>query len=226
MKESKEKILWVLTIFLALSAFTFIPGISSSLFALLACAAAPVTQIQEVINKIITKKWLKNVIIVIIALAAIYTAPTNNTYNQQKNSIEPQATDTIAIVQSSQKPEPTEKPTPEPTEKPTPKPTATPTLAPTPTPTEKPTPTPKITPAPTIEPTPKPTPKPAQASSAQKQNTQNNEAAQTPTSAECYTTPTGKRYHFSAACAGKNATPSTIAKATSSGLTPCKKCAQ
>ena len=40
-----------------------------------------------------------------------------------------------------------------------------------------------------------------------------------------YITPTGKRYHYSASCAGKNATPSTLADALSSGLTPCQKCA-
>lgn len=41
-----------------------------------------------------------------------------------------------------------------------------------------------------------------------------------------YVTPTGKRYHLKASCAGKNATPSTVSKAKSRGLTPCKKCAQ
>lgn len=41
-----------------------------------------------------------------------------------------------------------------------------------------------------------------------------------------YVTPTGKRYHLKASCAGKNATPSTVSKAKARGLTPCKKCAQ
>lgn len=41
-----------------------------------------------------------------------------------------------------------------------------------------------------------------------------------------YVTPTGKRYHLKASCAGKNATASTVSKAKSRGLTPCKKCAQ
>lgn len=40
-----------------------------------------------------------------------------------------------------------------------------------------------------------------------------------------YITPTGKRYHYSASCAGKNATPSTLSNAKSRGLTPCQKCA-
>lgn len=43
--------------------------------------------------------------------------------------------------------------------------------------------------------------------------------------ATVYVTPTGKRYHYSASCAGKNATASTLEKAKSRGLTPCQKCA-
>lgn len=38
-----------------------------------------------------------------------------------------------------------------------------------------------------------------------------------------YVTPTGKRYHFSSACAGKNAIKSTT-KEQKNKTTPCKKC--
>ncbi|MGO5027597.1 DUF4236 domain-containing protein [Candidatus Agathobaculum pullicola] len=40
-----------------------------------------------------------------------------------------------------------------------------------------------------------------------------------------YVTPTGKRYHYSASCAGKNATEATLEQAQARGLTPCKNCA-
>lgn len=40
-----------------------------------------------------------------------------------------------------------------------------------------------------------------------------------------YVTPTGKRYHYSAKCAGKNATEATLDEAQNMGLTPCKNCA-
>ena len=40
-----------------------------------------------------------------------------------------------------------------------------------------------------------------------------------------YRTPTGKRYHLSPSCGGKNSTPTTLQAAQSAGLTPCKKCA-
>ncbi len=38
-----------------------------------------------------------------------------------------------------------------------------------------------------------------------------------------YVTPTGKRYHYSPTCGGKNSKASTLANAKSMGLTPCKK---
>ena len=41
-----------------------------------------------------------------------------------------------------------------------------------------------------------------------------------------YITPTGKRWHRLASCAGPNAIPTTIDEAESEGYTPCKKCAQ
>lgn len=40
-----------------------------------------------------------------------------------------------------------------------------------------------------------------------------------------YVTPTGKRYHILASCAGKNASPATLSEALARGLTPCQKCA-
>lgn len=39
-----------------------------------------------------------------------------------------------------------------------------------------------------------------------------------------YITPTGKRYHYSKSCAGKNASETTKTKAEKLGLTGCKKC--
>ena len=41
-----------------------------------------------------------------------------------------------------------------------------------------------------------------------------------------YRTPSGKRYHFDPDCGGKNSYQTTLDAAKSSGLTPCKKCAQ
>ena len=40
-----------------------------------------------------------------------------------------------------------------------------------------------------------------------------------------YRTPTVKRYHFDSNCGGKNSYKTTLQKAKSAGLTPCKKCA-
>lgn len=41
-----------------------------------------------------------------------------------------------------------------------------------------------------------------------------------------YITPTGKRYHYSSECAGKNAKATTKDQAEDWGFAPCKKCAQ
>jgi hypothetical protein len=40
-----------------------------------------------------------------------------------------------------------------------------------------------------------------------------------------YTTPTGKRYHYSLNCAGESGFATDLDEAEASGLTPCKKCA-
>lgn len=41
-----------------------------------------------------------------------------------------------------------------------------------------------------------------------------------------YVTPTGTKYHYSAACAGDNYSPTTLHEAKEIGLDPCKKCAK
>ena len=41
-----------------------------------------------------------------------------------------------------------------------------------------------------------------------------------------YRTPTGKRYHYSATCGGKNSKEVSLDDAKASGLTPCQKCAK
>lgn len=67
----------------------------------------------------------------------------------------------------------------------------------------------------------------AEPSTTTKQTTTANPFPTTSTSNSqtVYVTPTGKRYHYSSSCAGKNATRSTLSDAKSRGLTPCKKCA-
>ena len=45
-----------------------------------------------------------------------------------------------------------------------------------------------------------------------------------PTSQTVYITPSGKRWHLSESCAGKNAMATTLEKAEEKSLTPCKKC--
>ncbi len=61
------------------------------------------------------------------------------------------------------------------------------------------------------------------------ENTTENEVIQTEKEARTtdktvYVTPTGKKYHFSKSCAGKNATPTSL-EAAKRHYDPCKKCA-
>lgn len=63
-------------------------------------------------------------------------------------------------------------------------------------------------------------------SSASTSSTSTSTSAPVTNGQTVYVTPTGKRYHLKASCAGKNATASTLSKAKARGLTPCKKCAQ
>ena len=62
------------------------------------------------------------------------------------------------------------------------------------------------------------TTKQSSSGSSTSSNTQNSQTV--------YVTPTGKRYHLSPTCGGKNSTATTLSNAKSMGLTPCKKCAQ
>lgn len=53
------------------------------------------------------------------------------------------------------------------------------------------------------------------------------EPSDTPAQAEhVYASPSGKRYHYDAACPGKNGQEITWDEVEQRGLTPCKKCAQ
>lgn len=62
-------------------------------------------------------------------------------------------------------------------------------------------------------------------SQSQKSNASSSQSS-TNNSRTVYITPTGKRYHLSPTCGGKNSSATTLSHALSIGLTPCKKCAQ
>ena len=61
-------------------------------------------------------------------------------------------------------------------------------------------------------------------STTKESTTQPTESQTSTNSRIVYITPTGKRYHFKASCAGKNAIRTTLEKAKAT-TTPCKKCA-
>lgn len=77
---------------------------------------------------------------------------------------------------------------------------------------------------------PETTTKPSTSTSTSNGNTTNTGSSSTstvkPDQNTVYVTPTGKRYHYSKDCAGKNGTAATLQQAQARGLTPCAKCAQ
>lgn len=78
---------------------------------------------------------------------------------------------------------------------------------------------------------PETTTKPSTSTSTSNGNTTNTGSSSStstvkPDQNTVYVTPTGKRYHYSKDCAGKNGTAATLQQAQARGLTPCAKCAQ
>ena len=76
--------------------------------------------------------------------------------------------------------------------------------------------------APVVVTTPEPAPEPEPKAEATPTPTP---AAQEPTGQTVYVTKTGKRYHYDSTCGNGDYSPTTLDKAKSMGLTPCKKCA-
>lgn len=66
---------------------------------------------------------------------------------------------------------------------------------------------------------------PAQEPAAQPAEGPDAAAAAEQSSTTVYITPTGKRYHYDNHCNDGNYSPTTLDKAESAGLTPCKRCA-
>lgn len=66
----------------------------------------------------------------------------------------------------------------------------------------------------------------AQKQSQSQKSSASSSQSSTNNSRTVYITPTGKRYHLSPTCGGKNSSATTLSHALSIGLTPCKKCAQ
>ena len=157
MKKGKIVGLWILSIFFILSAMVYFPSFSSLISVLIVALVIPISKWQAILNKYIKGK-LKLIIVIILALVTIFTAPnteanapddataTITTETSNDSTVESTfETTTASTTESTTTPtaesatEPTIPPTTEPTTAHTTEPTTAPTTEPTTAPTTKPT---------------------------------------------------------------------------------------
>ena len=74
MKKAKIVGLWILSIFFILSAMVYFPSFSSLISVLIVALVIPISKWQAILNKYIKGK-LKLIIVIILALVTIFTAP-------------------------------------------------------------------------------------------------------------------------------------------------------
>ena len=137
MKKGKIVGLWILSIFFILSAIVYFPSFSSLISVLIVALVIPISKWQAILNKYIKGK-LKLIIVIILALVTMFTAP-NTEANAPDDTTATTTTEasTNSTVESTS--ETTAASTTEPTTAPTTTPTTTPTTAPTTEPTTEPT---------------------------------------------------------------------------------------
>lgn len=176
-KQLLNMFLWILAVFMLISARVGFPSIASLVMFIFAIVAAPIPPIQKWLKSKGIWGWKKTTLLVALFIMMI---PLINVHQnrilhkshtvglQHKADVEGSAVIQASPELSSKPGAVTLKPspslTPEPSSAPTPKPSPTSTPEPTPAPTPKPSPTPTPTPSPTLtpKPSPTPTPKPSQ----------------------------------------------------------------
>lgn len=156
-KIVKLVIFWTLSIFFTLAAMVYFPSFSSLISVIIVALVFPISKWQSILKKYIKGK-LQLIIVIILALVAIFTAPnTESTVpNDTISTITTEASTDSSVESTSKTTTPaTTEPTTVPTTKPTTAPTTSPTTEPTTTPTTEPTTSPTTEPAtiPTTEPT-------------------------------------------------------------------------
>ena len=148
MKKGKIVGLWILSIFFILSAMVYFPSFSSLVSVLIVALVIPISKWQAILNKYIKGK-LKLIIVIILALVTMFTAPnteanapddttaTTTTEASTDSTVE-STSETTAASTTEPTTEPTTAPTTEPTTAPTTEPTTAPTTEPTTAPTTEP----------------------------------------------------------------------------------------
>ena len=139
MKKGKIFGLWILSIFFMLSALVYFPSFSSLTSILIVAIVIPVLKWQSIMSKYIKGK-LKIIIVVILALITIFTAPSAevNKPDDTTVAITTEVSTDFTVESTSEATEPTTESATEPTAVPTTEPAAIPTAEPTAIPTTEP----------------------------------------------------------------------------------------
>ena len=132
MKKAKIVGLWILSIFFILSAMVYFPSFSSLISVLIVALVIPISKWQAILNKYIKGK-LKLIIVIILALVTMFTAP-----NTEANAPDDTTATTTTEASTDSTVESTSETTAASTTEPTTAPTTEPTSAPTTEPTTEP----------------------------------------------------------------------------------------
>ena len=136
MKKGKIVGLWVLSIFFILAALVYFPSFSSLISVLIVALVIPIPKWQSILNKYIKGK-LKLIIVIVLALVTIFTAPNTEASvpDDTTSTISTEASTNFTDASTS---ETTTVSTTETTTAPTTEPTTTPTTEPTTAPSTEP----------------------------------------------------------------------------------------
>lgn len=241
MRAIKTFVLWVLTVFMVVSAIIFFPSVASIIMLAFAVIAAPIEPWQEFLSDVGFYGWLKGIALCAAFIGAMVTAPVNHaSRTAESQHMQPTIHGTLPSGTPTQAPtsDVEESVVPDATDAPAATQTTpaaasdVPTLAPapsepipdTPTPAQSHAPVPTSAPA-TQNPGPAVTPPPTtppvqqtQASTQPANNTQINGRT-------VYVTPTGDCWHYNPNCNSRGhyyiPEPGEIERR---GLTPCTRC--
>lgn len=140
-KFGKNVVLWILTVFFALTFLVYMPHIASFIALAVAVFLAPIQKWQDLLGKYVKGK-IKTIAVIILVVLTFATVPTTETTD---NDIPPETTISVtdetteATEETTIETEATTEPTTESTTEPTTDPTTEPTTEPSTEPTTEPT---------------------------------------------------------------------------------------
>lgn len=98
---------WFITAWLMLFSLTYLPSLSSTLFFIAAIGCIPIYRIQNALNYLIPRRWIKGVLVSVLFVVAVFLTPTNVSKNLETTETSPTPIVTIAPTPSQVIPSPT-----------------------------------------------------------------------------------------------------------------------